>query len=53
MKWMVETDIIVSAIYRGNPNHDLSKEVFRGDQEDFPTPFSLMELVTLSVGVND
>ncbi len=44
MRWMVETDIILSAICRGDPNHDLSREVLRGLRRAFLSPYSLMEL---------
>ncbi len=44
MKWMVETDIIFSAIYREDPNHNLSREVLKGLRRVALSPYSLMEL---------
>ncbi|MCD6348567.1 MAG: PIN domain-containing protein [Candidatus Korarchaeota archaeon] len=44
MRWMMETDLIISAIFKGDPNHDLSKRVLKGSRRFVPSPYTLMEL---------
>jgi len=44
MRWMMETDLIISAIFKGDPNHDLSKRVLEGIRRFILSPYTLMEL---------
>ncbi len=44
MRWMVETDIIISAIFRGDPNYDLSKSILRAIRKVVLSPYTLIEL---------
>ncbi len=44
MRWMMETDLIISTIFKGDPNHSLSKKILRGVRRLILSPYTLVEL---------